>query len=244
MINKLISPAKYFTAFQVIFLLSCQPRSILNKTELTQITEPKSVLNWSLENCNTVISYYTRANFFVTANNQKKPSNSEDNVFVTAVPLLPNVIKAKARKEAMLKRLSADQFFDLLENYFYLYTDYKYERKGDSLIYTNPNPDSAIGLTFHLQFENVTDPYRPIELKDAYEYVFLENTKDEFARVVEIDGRFAETDLYLADFLNVIITFDSKSDDRKMIFDKGLPTEGFRLLFNALQDKPIILEWN
>lgn len=226
-----------------LLISSCGTPTTLTFKNLSEVISP-SVLNWTIEDCNQIINFYTRRNYLDTLGFIKNDPEFDDQVFVSALPMLPKVIKAIAKKEAILKRLKTNEFYDLLDYYFYKYTDYTYNKQFDRIVYSNPRPDSAIGLTFELFFENQTFPYRPIEIRDGYEYFFLENGQNEFVRIVEISGRFSEADIYLTDFLNVTVTFSAHADNGKLLFTGSNFQTGFKLVFNALQKDPIVLTWD
>jgi len=231
-----------FFILSSFLLISCGTPTNLSFKLLSKVGSP-SVLDWTIEDCENVIKSYTRTNYLDSEGDINTYADLYNDVFISAIPLLPKVIKAIAKKEAILKRLNTDEFFGILDDYLYIYTDYKYDRQFDRLVYTNPNPDSAIGLSFQLKFENRTNPYHPIEVNSGYEYFFLENDTLNFARVVEVGGRYSETDIYLADFLNVTVRFNSKNNRGIPLFKNSSFDDGFKIVFNALQNEPIILNW-
>ena len=104
--------------------------------------------------------------------------------------------------------------------------------------------DSSNGISFNLLFKNLTDPYRPIELENGYDYFFLENSKGEFSRVISISGTYADFNFYLADLLRVTVTFSEYDDNGNKLFDDEDFIKDFILTFNAIDDNPIILTWN
>ena len=102
---------------------------------------------------------------------------------------------------------------------------------------------SLKGRSFQITFQNVSNPYRTIDLEDGYSYFFLENDKGEFTRVTEISGDFADNHLVLADYLKVYVTFSRLTDEGKQLFPDESMRTGYKLIFNGLQKEPIILEY-
>ena len=94
-----------------------------------------------------------------------------------------------------------------------------------------------------MKFINATDPYRPVDVEDGYEYFFLENSSGDFSRVVEISGNYADNHFFLSDYLSVIVTFSRTSDEGKVLFPDENYESGYKLIFNALESDPIIIDW-
>ncbi|MBU1095089.1 MAG: hypothetical protein KKB34_01300 [Bacteroidetes bacterium] len=226
----------------LISTFSCSSSSYISKTDVNLILA-KNSFEWTLEECQTIINFNTVSNYGQYFSKSLAIESMSASVFVTAIPLTENVIKAHARKEAIQKRLSELDHISVLKNYYEMYTSYKFSYKQDEKLLEITRSDTIKGLSFNVVFENQTSPYRPIEIKDGYEYFFLENPSGQFARVTEISGRYAETDFYLTDFLNVIITFSPKTDDGALLFNPAIATENYKLILNGIDEKPIILNW-
>ena len=222
----------------LLFIFSCTSVKQVSRANLDKLT-PNPYYEWSLEDCNVIITFHTLSN-------KVSPLVSEissDDVIVTALPMNDLVLRAISRREAILKRLPDDECKQLLKYYFELYTNHEYIPETDQVIEKSLPEDSLKGLSFQLSFRNNTDPYHPVILDSGYEYFFLENSSGEFARVVEISGIYAETDFYLADYLELIITFNSKSEQNKLLFQNILSLNNYKLVFNGLEEDPIILKW-
>ena len=226
----------------LISTFSCSSSSHISKTDVNLILAKNSI-EWTLEECKTIINFNTVSNYDQYFSKSLAIESKSASVFVTAIPLTENVIKAHARKETIQKRLSQEDYLSVLREYYDRYTNYEYLNNTDKKFLKTLSSDSVKGLSFNVIFENQTSPYRPIEIKDGYEYFFLENLSGQFARVIEISGRYAETDFYLTDFLNVVITFNVKTDEGILLFDPTKEIENYKLILNGIDEKPIILNW-
>ncbi len=239
---KIILPA-FFLLF-IISLLStgCTGAKKVSANSINKIAV-KFANDWTVEDCNLIIAMSSVSNkdHYISGSIAYELSGTD--VFISAMPMTDLTIKAIAKKQALLKRLTDTDLNQLLKDYFHDYTNYEYIPEKDSLIKRDIPQDSLKGLTFQVVFQNNTDPYRPIILERGYDYFFLENTAGDYARVVEISGRYAETDFYLTDYLGVNITFSRTSDNGKPVIDSMLMLTDFKLVFNGLDDDPVELEW-
>ena len=247
MISRLIHFKYILPAILSLLIISflfagCTGAKKISVNSINEVTT-KSVNDWSVEDCNLIIALSTVSNKENYLSGSIAYELSGIDVFISAMPMTGMTIKAIAKKEALLKRLSDSEFEVLLKDYFHAYTNYEYIPEKDSLTKKGIPQDSLKGLTFQVVFQNNTDPYRPIILEQGYDYFFLENKDGDYARVVEISGRYAETDFYLTDYLGVNITFNSRSVKDKLLFDNLLNLSEFNLVFNGLDEDPIELEW-
>ena len=234
--------ALFIIASIIISFAGCSSTKQIPIQDLLKITV-KSFNDWSIDDCNNIINAQTVSNTDKYLSGSLAYELSGYDVFVSAMPLNDMTIKAMAKKEALLKRLPEFDFKLLLQDYFHNYTNFDYDFETNKLIKKDILEDSLKGLTFQIVFRNNTDPYRPIILENGYEYFFLENQAGEYARVVEISGKFAETDFYLTDYLIVNVTFNSKSELNNLLFKDILSVKEFKLVFNGIDEDPVILEW-
>lgn len=218
-------------------LISCSSINYVNKKIVADIF-PKDAVDWSLEECNKILTFYTADNL---SNHifQKAPLNQK--VFIKALLLNESVVKAMSRKEVIEKRLKPEEYYDILANYLTQFTSLKYDKKRNEIIEADPN--FTKGYSFKIYFENVSDPYQPIFLEDGYSYFFLENAKGEFSRVTEVSGLFVEDYFQLDGYLDAIITFSPFSADGKRLFETKDLNESYRLVFNGLEDDSIVIQW-
>lgn len=224
-------------------LISCYDKNIV-KNESVDIPG-RPFCEWSLEECRQARNKFTINNSrnVITSSGVVQIHSAE--LFIELTLFTPEVIMANVREDAILKRLSKES---LLANYKYqleYYTNFIYDIEKDTVI-NNPgiSNDSLSGITFKIHFENRTDPYRQITVKDGYEYIFLENKAGEFSRVIEIGGLFAEQNIYINDFLDVEVTFSAYNDEGKLLFENQKLFDGFKVVFNKLLDEPIIISFN
>lgn len=222
--------------------LQCTSVKKVTKGEIEKIINRPSS-QWTVEDCNTIIDFSSCSNTGGYWSNDMAMKFSGNDVFIRAVRLSIPSIEAMAAKEAILKRLSKEEYTANLKYLLEEYTNHTYNIEKDSIERKIIHEDSLKGMSFKVYFQNATDPYRPIDVEEGYEYFFLENYKGEFSRIREISGDYAENHFFLADYLNVTITFSRFTDDGIEIFDDDTFLEGYKLVFNALQDDPIVIEW-
>jgi hypothetical protein len=231
-------PFIIFTVIVAGLLIGCSSTKKISATSLFTFSS-KPFYEWSLEECKAVIEVNTQSSYV----NSIQSKISPDDVIVTALPMTVLVLQALARKEALLKRLTHAECKSILNDYFAVYSNYEYSPEINQVIKKNIPGDSLKGLSFQVTFRNNTDPYRPIILEDGYGYFFLENGSDDFARVVEVSGKYAETDFYLTDYLEIVLTFSTRSESDKILFDDFSSLKNFQVVFNGLDKDPIILKW-
>ncbi|MBU0559387.1 MAG: hypothetical protein KJ799_08785 [Bacteroidetes bacterium] len=203
----------------------------------------KPSLEWSLDECNSVIDYYTSSNKdkFMSRNIFIKLST--DDVLIEALQLNAFVVQALARKEAVQKRLSFEEMKKSIRKNLELYTNYTADIESGMLVKKSNVVDSLNTISFKVLFENNSDPFRPIEIDAGYEYFFLQNKENQYSRVVEIAGNYVDVNFTLDGFLNVLITFSNYNDEHVKLFEDDAIDFNCQLVFNALQDDPIVLEW-
>jgi len=226
----------------LIILVSCSPIKKLSKAGIDEILANSSA-SWTVEECDKIIYYSSCSNIENYWNNELARSLSTYDAFINAVRLDHTSIQAIVRKEAILKRIPHKDYLDRLRFYLEDYTNYMLDSTFGRVVKKNVIEDSLKGLSFKINFINETDPYRPIDIEDGYEYFFLENNKGEFSRVVEIEGDYADNHFFLTDYLNVIVTFSRLTDKGKPLFINDRYEEGYNLVFNAVDSDPIIINW-
>ena len=225
--------------FAFIIFSACVPAK-----RLSQKKEPdflsKVPQNWTYEECEAVLKKYIAYN--KKGYNQKYSlyAQSYADVFIEVTPLIKPVICALMRSDAINKRLSVPEYRERLKDYLEAYTNWTLNEKGEIIAKTT---DLLDDYSFLVYFENISTTHASIEEDGAYEGFFLENAKGEFSRVIEISGRDADEYFVLVSDLKVTIVFSSKTDDNKKLNFNEKSYKDFRLLFNGLQTKPIIVEW-
>ncbi len=228
-----------FALFTLIILFSSSCSSI------KQVLKPgiKSYLlndfsSWSKDDCISIIQYYALTNneTSILTIAEKKPQ-----IVINALPLNKNVILALVKKEAIEKRYNNDEYKNRLKDYLESYTSFTLDTVNMKIIESDSNFYS--GYSFKLYLENKTDPFSPIFLEDGYSYFFLENMQGKFSRIIEVTGLYAEDDIQLDGYLNVVVTFSPFATDGTRLFNNKDLIESYRLVFNGLQRKPIVLEW-
>lgn len=226
----------------ILLISGCSPVKQAAKVSIEDILlKPSS--EWTVEECDEIINYSTCSNIENYWTNDIARTFSTYDVFIEAVRLDKISIQALVRKEAVLKRIPHKDYIDRLRFYIEDYTNYTYDTTSGKVSKKNISEDSLKGPSFKLKFINATDPYRPIDVEDGYEYFFIEDSRGDFARVVEISGDYADNHFFLADYLSVIITFSRTSDDGKVLFKDDNYDRGYMLVFNALDSNPIKIEW-
>lgn len=226
----------------IIIIAACRPVKKVTKVDINEILlKPSS--EWTVEECDEIINYSSCSNVGGYWNSDIAMTFSSYDVFINAVLLDVTSIQAIVRKEAILKRVSDKDYMDRLRFDIENYTNYTYDTAAGHVVEKNISEDSLKGLSFKIKFINATDPYHPIDVEDGYEYFFLENTKGDFARVIEISGDYADSHFFLTDYISVNVTFSRTTDGGKILFKDDNFDQGFRLVFNALDSNPIVIDW-
>ncbi len=221
----------------LLFLLSnCTSTKIVTKETVNnlQMVDPS---NWSLDDCNTIIKYYKTTNY----EGNILSNIPHTSVKIEVIPLNKDVVSAFARKETIEKRYTNKEFLQNLKVNLDEYTSYTLDTTTNKIIIADTNFTN--GYSFKTYFENIYNPFKPIFLEDGYSYFFLENEKGDFSRVLKVTGMYAEDYIQLDGYLNVVMTFSPFADNGKRLFTSKDLVENYRLVFNGLQKKPIILEW-
>jgi hypothetical protein len=226
----------------LIMLISCRPVKKVSKVGIEEIIANSSA-SWTVEECDAIINYSSCSNIEDYWSNDLAMTLSTYDVFITAVRLDKTSIQALVRKEAILKRIPHKDYLDRLKFYLEDYTNYMYDTTTSRVVRKKVNEDSLKGLSFKIKFINATDPYGPIDIEDGYEYFFLENKNGQFSRVVEISGDYADNHFFLSDYLNVIVTYSRFTEEGKPLFINDNFEEGYKLVFNAMDNDPIIIDW-
>jgi hypothetical protein len=234
---------RIFLFLSVILLIAaCRPVKKASKIDINEILVKHSS-KWTVEECDEIINFSSCSNVGEYWSSDLAFTFSSYDVFINAVRLDVTSIQAIVRKEAILKRVPYKDYVDRLRIYIEDYTNHSYDTSTGKVVKKNVTEDSLKGLSFKLKFINATDPYRPVDVEDGYEYFFLENSSGEFSRVVEISGDYADNHFFLSDYLSVIVTFSRTSDEGKVLFMDQNYESGYKLIFNALESDPIIIDW-
>lgn len=226
-----------FFSFSILFS-NCASVKQAYKQVITTILV-KDAHTWSIEECNKVIKFYTADN---KSNQIFSSGPSKRKVFLKVMPLNMNTVSALSRKEVIEKRLDDNKFYEILDSYLTEYTSFRFSKKENKIV----ESDSTFskGYAFTVYFENISEPYEPIFLEDGYSYFFLENLNGEFSRVIEVSGIFVEEYLQLDGYLSTVLTFSPFSSTGKRIFLEKNLDESYKLVFNGLQENPIVIHWN
>jgi len=226
----------FFVITLFLMLLGCSQTKQLSKNELNNILN-KSTSSWTIEECNKIINLATISN----AAGFNSGTHFDD-VFIRAQRLDYISIPALARKESILKRLSREDYLTRLLFYLEDYTNHTFDSSKREIVMKDIVDDSLKGISFEITFQNVSNPYRAIDVEEGYDYFFLEDNEGEYCRVSEISGDYADDHFILSDYMNVVVTFSSKTDNGKLLFPNDTFTKKYKLIFNGLQKNPIILE--
>ncbi len=146
--------------------------------------------------------------------------------------------------EAILQRLTNKDFYSRFKSNLEEFTRFTLNEHNKITYNISLPKDSSNGISFKLYFKNLSEPYRPIDLENGYGYFFLENNERNFSRVISIRGSYADYNFVLFDYLRVTVTFSEFNDRGNKLFEGEKDLKDFRLIFNAIDDKPIILRWN
>lgn len=225
--------------FTFIFIFSsCSSTTYVYRSKIVKIL-PKNASNWNLEECNKIIKFYTADN---STNQIIRSSPVNQKVYIKALLLNKTSLKAIARKEVIEKRLDPNDYYSIIEKYLKEFTSLTYNSSRNEIIEADPN--FTKGYSFKIYFENISDPYDPILMEDGYSYFFLENMIEEFSRVTEVAGLFVEDYFQLDGYLNAVLTFSPFSTNGKRLFEEKNLNESYKLVFNGLQNEPIVIQWN
>jgi len=220
-----------------ILLNNCSPVKYVNNKQIVKIF-PRNGIDWSLEECNQIIDFYS-TNISPNQLFNSKPNNQK--VFIKTLLLNKNSIQAMSKKEIIEKRLNKEDYYKILDSYLREFTSLTYSKSREQIIEADSN--FSKGYSFKIYFENTSDPFEPIFLEDGYSYFFLENMNGEFSRVTEVTGLFVEDYFQLDGYLDVIVTFSPFSTIGRRLFEEKNLNESYRLVFNGLQKEPIIVQW-
>ncbi|MDX1699323.1 MAG: hypothetical protein R3250_01835 [Melioribacteraceae bacterium] len=221
----------------ILLIPGCSTSKIVNSKQINLFSKDAST--WTLEQCHNVIDFYSVDN---SGGDIYQAKLMRQKVYIRALLLNVNSLKALSRKEVIEKRLENQDYYDILNNYLDEFLKIGYDKSSDKIIDANEN--FSWGFTFKVYFENISDPYEPIFLADGYSYFFLENLEGEFSRVKEVSGLYVEDYFELDGYLNATITFSPFSAGGKRLYENKVLNESYRLVFNGLQRGPIILRWN
>ena len=225
-----------FTILLNILLSACSTTKVVNNKQINLLSKDAST--WTIDQCYSIIDFYSVDN---TGGDIYQAKLLNQKVYVKALLLNINSIKALSRKEVIEKRLENNDYYNILNNYLNEFLNLKYDKSVGKII--DIDESFTKGYTFKVYFENISDPYEPIFLPDGYSYFFLENLNGEFSRVTEVSGLYVEDYFQLDGYLNATITFSPFSAGGKRLFNNKVLNESYRLIFNGLQKSPIALRW-
>ncbi len=197
----------------------------------------KPFVTWTIDDCNKIIKYYS-----VSTKKSIPVLSKRPDISITALPLNKNVIQALAKKEAIEQRLNNTEYIARLKELLEQYTSFTLDTVFLQIMESDSN--FTKGYSFKLYLENQTDPFKPIFLEDGYSYFFLENMNGKFSRIIEVTGLYAEDFIQLDNYLNVVVTFSPFATDGTRLFKNKDLSEAYKLVFNGLQEKPIVIEGN
>ncbi|MEE9430131.1 MAG: hypothetical protein V3V16_03760 [Melioribacteraceae bacterium] len=223
----------FFTAY---FLSGCYARKYVDRKSISPLLK-KNASEWSLDECDKIIDHYKSS----TLVNGVLNSPPKTDVKIDVLLLNKNTIQALVRKEIIEKRLDSEDYKNNLKIYLEEFTSFTLDTNSLKIITADTNFTS--GISFRLYLENITEPYRPIFLEDGYSYFFLENTDAKFSRIIDVTGLYVEDYIQLDGYLNVVVTFSPFASDGSMLFQTNNLDEDYKIIFNGLQKKPIIIEW-
>lgn len=232
-----------FVAFATYFLISCTSSKIVTTEKFNEIlSKPES--EWTYKDCENIISKYMSYNKNGYEEKYTNVNYGGTTVFIKAVPLNENVIRAKIRKESIIRRYSDEDYKLRLKNELEFYTNKTLNiNDGRILLKSGIDRFQFDKLSFEIIFENISQPREPIEIEFASEAFFLENSEGEFSRVIEMSGYYVEDYFVVIDKLKAVITFSIYNDNGKPIFYGDNITKGYKLVFNGFQAEPIIVSW-
>ncbi|MFQ5627262.1 MAG: hypothetical protein ACE5I1_00765 [bacterium] len=226
----------------VLNVNSCAPTSQLTKAEITQLLA-KHPESWTSQQCDSIIRSYTSSNIPGYDASNPYQSTLGNKVYIKAAPFNRHVICATVRKEAFQKRFSTQKFRQRLKEDLESFTNFTIDPQNGKITGKPKTAASVDEFTFLVYFENITDPHRTIEVYKAEEGFFLEHKNGDFSRVKEISGSDIGNYFTLWGDLNAMITFSAFTDDGKRFsLNEGNIGE-YRLVFNGLQEKSIVLRW-
>lgn len=228
-------------AFALV-LLACTASKKVSQEAVNKIMT-KNPENWSMEECESILRAWTQSTW-KTDPNATYPVSSSKSVSITATPLNLDVISALARQEALNRRLSVSEFRSQFKEQLENYTGLTIDTISGKIKTRKLPPEYKKEFSFMVSFENISYPHRTIEIDGAYEGFFLENEAGEFGRVTGISGYYADEYFVLDGTLQVTITFSQLTDEGKDLFPDENGSSGFRLVFNGLESKPIIIRWH
>lgn len=232
-----------FLILSAFVFISCTSSNVITPAKFNKITA-KSVSEWTYQDCEDVITKYTSYNKKGYADKYINVNSNGEKVYITAYPLNENVIQAKVRREAIVRRYSEENYKNRLKEELEYYTN-KTVNMNDGGIILKEGPERFQNdkLSFEVVFENISEPREPIEIEYASDGFFLENANGDFTRAVDMSGYYVEDYFVLIDKLKAVITFSVYDDKGKNIFYGDNINKGYRLVFNGFQPEPVLVEW-
>lgn len=232
-----------FLFLAIIFFASCSSSKIVTTAKFEKIIS-KPVEQWTYEDCNNIVLKYSSFNQKGYDNKYVNVTDNGAKVFIRAVPLNENVIQAKIKKEAIIRRYKEEDYKNRLKEELEIYTNKTLNMEDGSMILKEGIERFQYDkMSFEVVFENISEPREPIEIEFASEGFFLENANGDFSRVVEMSGYYVEDYFVLIDKLKAVITFSIYDDNGKSIFYGDNIKKGYRLVFNGFQPEPVVVEW-
>jgi hypothetical protein len=201
---------------------------------------------WDLKACDNVVAAFTWYNEEGYVEKQIAPGTKSDaDVFITATPLNRYVVQARLKKEAIIRRWPDAQCTRRLQAELEYYTNWTLIPESHTIVEkTSPGDSLRDEVTFLIRFENISRPYRTVEMFRVEEGVFLENQVGDFTRVIAVGGRDHAEDFFLVNDLSMELTFSLITDGGKKLNLPETPSSDFRLVFNGLEAKPVTVVWH
>ena len=153
----------------VVLLSGCTRTKPITKDQLAEVLD-RPFITWTLDECDEIIKVST-----ITNGTGMYANQVYDNVYIKATILDRISITAITRREAILQRLTLEDFVKRLTYYHEEFTNYSVESSTAAIIKKNVEEDSLKGLSFQITFQNVSSPYSMIDVEDGYSYFFLES---------------------------------------------------------------------
>ncbi len=235
-------PLAIFLLFLIQFTSCSSNREIISYEPLEQILK-KPLNEWTLGDCNKVIKSYSTHNERGYSK-MKKMSANNVKVYITAVPLHEQTIKARVKKEALVRRYTDNDFILRLKEELEFFTNKTVDINSGKIILKSGIENQKLkALSFDVNIENITDPIVGLEMYNAELGFFIESKDGKFGRVTELYSHYYEDYFILYDQVSAIFTFSLIDDSSEKIYKNDILTEGYQLVFNGLSVEPVILKW-
>lgn len=200
--------------------------------------------SWTVAQCEAVVKKFTAFNKKGYQSKISDYSIRTEDVYIKVTPLNEAVIAARIRKDAINKRWPLKAYRERLKVELEDYTNFTLDVDTGKIKSKQVPADSLLKeFSFLVHFENISLPFRNIEVYKAHEGFFLEDASGKYSRVIDFWGSEVEENFVLVSDLKGTITFSALTDDgEELQFDQDT-MKGCQLVFNGLQTKPVIVKW-